>query len=792
MLINSIYRLQDIAQITGGKSIGLKDTFIKNICFDTRPYIEDNNHLFIGLKSKKNNGIKYVDQAYNKGIRLFLLNEKPKNIYSNSAYLIVDDTLKALQKWAAFHRNKFNITVLGITGSFGKTIIKEWVYHLIRKEFNIIRSPKSYNSQLGVALSLLAINKSHEIAIIEAGISLPGEMESLKKMINPTHSIISNIGTAHLKNFNDIEHLTKEKEEILHGTESTYFKNNNSREFKSEIYNEGQKITTKYLGLKSEFFLNARDEISANNFMCSLSFLEQLKIDKSVIQSECISLPEIALRMEKKAGINQSIIINDSYRGDMQSLKIGLEALKSECGNRETTVILADFEDKKISNSQYYNQIGELLNEYKISQFIGIGSNFKKHREIFQKHYLFYNNPNEFLANLKEINFHNNYILIKGSKDKIFQKIALKLEAKKHETILEIDLSNIEQNYLSYKNLIPVNSKVLAMIKAAGYGAGLVEIGKKLSKINLDYLGVAYSDEGVELRKNNIDMPILVMNVEEKSMEDVIEYQLTPAIYDLFQLDKFTNKLVTLGLKNYPVHVKINTGMNRMGIEISEINELISFLLSQPEIKIDGIFSHLAASDEKDGKELTNQQIRTFKKAAVLIEKQIGYKVTKHILNSSGIENYSAHSMDMVRLGIGLYGISNQLSLKNVATLKSKISKIRIIQANKQIGYGVKNITKSKMKLGIIPIGYADGFSRNFGNGKAKVFVNGNLVPTVGSVCMDMAFIDLTNINAKAGDGVEIFGLNNSIQKLAKSVNTIPYEILSSISQRVARIYSED
>ena len=396
------------------------------------------------------------------------------------------------------------------------------------------------------------------------------------------------------------------------------------------------------------------------------------------------------------------------------------------------------------------------------------------------------------LAHLKEIDFSNNFILIKGGKDKVFQKIALKLEAKKHETILEIDLSNIEKNYIAYKSLIPNNSKVLAMIKAAGYGAGLVEIGKKLSKINLDYLGVAYSDEGIELRKSNIDIPILVMNMEEKSMEDVIEYQLTPAIYDLFQLDKFTNKLIALGFVKYPVHIKINTGMNRMGIEISEIDELISFLLSQPEIKVEGVFSHLAASDEKNGKKLTNQQIRTFEKAALSIEQRIGYKVTKHILNTSGIESYTAHAMDMVRLGIGLYGVSNQLSLKNVATLSTKISKTRIVPANEQIGYGVRNITNSKIKLGIIPIGYADGFSRNFGNGKAKVFVNGSLVPTVGNICMDMSFIDLTEIEAKAGDSVEIFGANNAIQNIAKSVNTIPYEILSSISQRVVRIYSED
>ena len=405
---------------------------------------------------------------------------------------------------------------------------------------------------------------------------------------------------------------------------------------------------------------------------------------------------------------------------------------------------------------------------------------------------MFYKTPQEFVSSIKSINFNNHFILIKGNKEKDFQKIVLKLEAKKHNTTLIIDLKNLESNYFTYKKIIPKKTKILVMIKAAGYGTGLVEIGKKLSKINADFLGVAYTDEGVELRKNNIKTPILVMNVENKSMEDVIEYRLTPAIYDLNQLNEFTNKLIGLQIKNYPVHIKINTGMNRMGIELNEIDELIDYITAQTEIKIEGVFSHLAASDLKNGKTLTKDQINKFNVATEKIETLTRKKFIKHILNTSGIENYSKYCFDMVRLGIGLYGISNQIKLENVATLNTKLSKIRIVSSNEQVGYGVTNITNSKIKIGIIPIGYADGFSRSLGNGNGKVFINGLKVSTFGSICMDMAFIDLTNINAKVGDIVEIFGTNNSIKELSKGIDTIPYEILSSISQRVVRIYEKD
>ena len=520
--------------------------------------------------------------------------------------------------------------------------------------------------------------------------------------------------------------------------------------------------------------------------------MEQLKINVNTIKKESLNLPETALRMEKKEGINQSTIINDSYQIDLPSLKIALEILKSESENNKTTVIIQDIGSNKFKEKDFYYRLSKLIRSFKIDQIILVGENISSNQSEFLGNAVFYKTPKELIENLKSIDIKNHYILIKGKKEKEFQKISIKLEAKKHETTLDISLENIRKNYLTYKTLIPDKTKLLIMIKAAGYGTGLVEIGKKLSKIGVDFLGVAYSDEGIELRKNNISTPILVMNVENKSIEDVIENNLTPAIYDLKQLNEFTNKLIGLQIKHYPIHIKINTGMNRMGIEINEIEELIEYVSAQPEIHIEGVFSHLAASDIKEGEEFTLNQIDQFKMASQKIEKSLGKSVIKHILNTSGVENYSKNSFDMVRVGIGIYGVSKNIKLENVATLRTKISKIRTVCVNSQVGYGTTNITKRSTKIGIIPIGYADGFSRALGNGLGKVYLNGEFAHTYGNICMDMSFINLENINAQVGDIVEIFGENNSIENIAKSINTIPYEILSTISQRVVRTYSND
>ena len=787
MQINNSYTLRNISKITGGECIGNIDLPISNVHYDSRRFVQNNEHVFLAFKTNFNDGHQYINEVYANGIKQFITHETPLKIKKDAGYLVVDNTLVALQKWAKHHRKTFKIPVLSITGSYGKTVIKEWINFIAQEKINILRSPKSYNSQLGAALTLLSINKHHELAIIETGISMPGEMDLMKNMIEPSHVILSNIGREHVENFNSLDELQIEKEKILRGTLYTYFKNNEFN-FKRNILEKGQEIHCKYNNKKEVFFIKQKDEYSAKNFICCLGFLSQIKYDLKEIKSLSPSLPEIALRFEKKSGINNSIIINDSYQNNYQSLKISLETLKSECGSCKTTLIISDLNEKNID----FEELSRLIESYEITQFIGVGKELFKNTKLFPNKYLLFRDESEFLNHFNNINFKDHYVLIKGKKIADFQKIYLKLELKKHNTILEINLTNLIKNLNCYRSLVNPKTKLLVMIKAAGYGTGLIESAKILEQNHIDYIGVAYTDEGVELRENGLKSPILVMNVEQKSMDNLIENQLTPSIYDLKQLDEFTKKLILLGKKNYPVHIKLNTGMNRMGFDSMDIKKLCSFLLSQPEIKVEGIFSHLAASDQENGKKLTQQQFKYFNRISSDIESSLGIKTFKHILNTAGIENYPEQSMQMVRLGIGLYGVSKSKKLSNVASLVSRISKIRKVNKGDYIGYGINNQLEKKLKIAIIPIGYADGFSRSLGNGKGSVFIKNTIYPTIGNICMDMLFIDISNSDLKVNDRVEIFGSNHSIFKMADAANTIPYEIISSISNRVVRVYQKD
>ena len=787
MQINSSYTLKQISEITGGDCFGKTDVQIKNIHFDSRRFAKNNCHLFIAFQTAKNDGHKYLGEVYSSGIKQFLLHKKPKKIESDAGYLIVNDTLKALQIWANHHRQKFDIPVLSITGSYGKTIIKEWIYFLTHRNLKVTRSPKSYNSQFGAALTLLSIKKEHELAIVETGISFPGEMHTMKEMIQPTHVILSNIGYEHLENFSSSEELKLEKEKILPNAQSTYFKNYDNLKFKSRVNKKGREISFNDYRDKETFQISQKDEFSFQNFICCVNFLSQISFSLEEIKKWCSLLPEVALRFEKKIGINNSILINDSYHNNIQSLKIGLENLKLESKKNNTVLILSDPKDLDFD----FAELSSLIQSYKIPQLIGIGKNLYRNKKLFLKNHVFYKTVNSFLENFRSLDFENKFILIKGERSAEFQKIALKLTAKKHQTALEINLSNLIRNLNYYRKLVSPKIKILVMIKAAGYGTGLIESAKVLEQNHVNYLGVAYTDEGIELRKNKINTPILVMNVDSTSMEDVIENNLTPSIYSLDQLNQFTNLLINLGIKNYPIHVKINTGMNRLGFDKDQIAILCDFLLSQPEIKVEGIFSHLAASDLEDGQNLTRKQIKEFKDISNTIETNLGITAQKHILNTTGVENYAEHEMDMVRLGIGVYGISKNKNIFTVASLTTRISKIRNIKKGANIGYGLQKFNKD-MTIAIIPVGYADGFKRGLGNGIGKVFIKNSFYKTVGNICMDMAFIDISNGDFKVGEKVEIFGENNSIINNAEAVNTIPYEIISSISNRVVRIYHTD
>ncbi len=797
------YSLKQINDVVDGTLTGNPETLVESIVTDTRNYISTDNPIFIALEGCKSNGHQYIEDAYSRGIVNFIVSKKPAIQLENANFIIVDKTLFALQKWASYHRSKFNIPVIGITGSNGKTIIKEWLYHFLRSHYNIIRSPKSYNSQLGVPLSLLMINEEHDLAIIEAGISEPGEMIQLKSMIQPTHTILTNLGSAHVAHFSSSEALHKEKLILLEGTQAfgpapyfqkiTYFKNNSIEitDVKKKEHTQTLSFLWKKKSYEAEIPL--KDHASAHNLSICLNFLLNWKLPVNEIVESSKDLPSIALRLEKRKGIDNSIIIDDSYNSDLLSIKMALDHLSNESQNLKKIVVLSDVLQDKADPSKIYSEISKWVKENKVDHFIGIGSQITNQKHLFPSG-SFFKTTNDFINKIHLFSFKDSVVLIKGSRQFSFQKIARILEKKSHETILTINLKSLYNNYLYYRKITPKKTKLLCMIKAAGYGTGIIEIAKKLSTASPDYFGVAYADEGVELRENNIEIPILVMNPESNSFDDIIKNRLTPSIYSLEQLDLFIRKLIDLDEKQFPIHIKFDTGMHRLGFNYSDISSIYDLISNQPEVRVEGIFSHLSCSDDEKDDDFTYKQINDFEEISNKMEQLLGYTLCKHILNTAGIERFSEKPFNMVRLGLGLYGISefSKMKITPIASLTSSISQTKWVKKGNSVGYGRGQSVEKDTKIGIIPIGYADGYARALSHGKGKIFINGKAVPTIGKVCMDMTMIDITEAHAKTGDRIEIFGPNHSIQELANEMQTIPYEILSSISERVVRIYIED
>ena len=799
------YSIKQINDLVHGTLKGDPSVLIESIVTDTRNYISTDHPIFIALQGYKNNGHQYIEDAYNKGIMNFIVTQTPTIKLKKANFIIVDNTLNALQKWATYHRSRFNIPVIGITGSNGKTIIKEWLYHFLRKHYNIIRSPKSYNSQLGVPLSLLMINKDHDLAIIEVGISEPGEMLKLKTMIQPTHTLLTNLGSAHSDHFSSIEDLHKEKLILLEGTQAfgpapyfqkiNYFKNENNviQVNRLERNDHAQIMSFTWGHKKYKAEIPLKDHATAHNLSACFNLLLNWKVPIKEILELSKDLPSVALRLEKRKGIDNSIIIDDSYNSDLLSIKMALDHLSNESENLKKVVILSDVLQDKTASSKIYSDISQWIKDHRVDHFIGIGSKIYNQKKLFPSG-SFFKDTSSFLNKIHLFSFKDSAVLLKGSRKFSFQKIARILEKKSHETILTINVKILYNNYLYYRKITPKKTKLLCMIKAAGYGTGIIEIAKKLTTANPDYFGVAYTDEGVELRENNIQIPILVMNPEPNSFDDIIQHHLTPSIYSLEQLDQFIRKLIDHEEKQYPIHLKFDTGMHRLGFNYSDIHSVYDLISNQPEIRVEGVFSHLASSDNKKDDDFTTEQLNKFEKITSKMEQLLGYPVIKHILNTSGIERFNKRSFDMVRLGLGLYGISefSKKAITPIATLTSSISQIKWIKKGGSVGYGRGQIVEKDTKIGVIPIGYADGYSRMLSNGKGKMFINGETVSTIGKVCMDMTMLDLTETNSKIGDQVEIFGPNHAIQELASEMQTIPYEILSSVSERVIRIYIEE
>ena len=794
-----------------------KNTFQENeitildISIDSRSLRNVSHTLFFALKGIHHNAHDYLADLYEKGVRYFVVSEKV--LLPNDAVLfLVDNTLNALQAFVSFYRKRYHFPVIGITGSNGKTIVKEWLNQLLSPFYNIIKNPKSYNSQVGVPLSVVAINEEHNLGIFEAGISQPNEMIRLQGIIQPTIGVLTNIGSAHNEGFSskeeklqeklllfkDAEVLISEKTDLINQykpTNVSWFNWSFTKDSDVVFTKNDHELVVSYAGQQFYISLPFSDLASVENICTCVTTLLYLKIDVDYVQQAVSKLHAVQMRLQVKKGANDCLIIDDSYSSDYQSLKIALDFLEQQKTHSQKTVILSDIFQSGFTPEVLYDKVGQLLNQNHVTRVIGIGSKIGTYLTNVHQ-FQSYPDTETFLNDFNLKSFRNETLLIKGSRSFEFEKIVAELEEKTHETVLEINLDAISHNLNYYKAKLKPATKVMVMVKAFGYGNGSYEIAKLLAHHQVDYLGVAFADEGVELRKAGIKIPIIVMNPENSAFSTMIAYQLEPEIYNLKELNAFLKIAENHNLYQYPVHLKLNTGMNRLGFTSSNFDELVAVLNHTNLIQISSIFSHLATSDMPEENAFTLHQINTFNDWATRLKSELNRKPILHILNTSGIYNFSEHQLDMVRVGIGLYGVGNNeienQQLQNVATLKTIILQINEINKGESVGYGRRYVAETTKNIATIPIGYADGIRRSYGNEIGYILVNGVKAPIVGSVCMDMLMADVSNCQATVGDEVIVFGDELRITEVAKLWNTIPYEVMTAISQRVKRIFYKE
>ncbi len=806
--------IPNIEKILHAKRFGDNNGTIDTISIDSRSLQNNEKTLFFALVGPNNDAHIYISELLKKGVQNFVVTQIPAGLANKATFLVVENTLDALQKFAAYHRNLFHFPVFGLTGSNGKTIVKEWLNFLLNPEFNIIRSPKSYNSQVGVPLSVISINDKHNLGIFEAGISKMNEMEKLETIIHPTIGIITNIGTAHDEGFEDLEKKIKEKLKLFkHSKLIIYQKNElidaliNSKlkAFSWSYSDETADVFVTKQAVEDQTILQIRygkenfdiqipfqDEASVENAVTCLMVLLSFKYDKKTIQNRMKWLYPVEMRLKVKNGINNTTLIDDSYSSDFQSLKIALDFLESQKQYKNKTLILSDIFQSGLSDEELYSKVSQLIVSNKINRVIGIGETISKFKSKF-KNCVTFKNTADFFLNFNYLNFINETILIKGARHFQFEEIVAALEEKTHETVLEINLNSISHNLSFFKSKLKPTTKMMVMVKAFGYGSGGFEICKLLEHHKVDYLGVAFADEGIALKNAGIILPIMVLNPETTSFSSIIQYKLEPEIYSLKGLNAFLKIAEKRKLKHFPIHIKLDTGMHRLGFEGENLDELIAVLKDNKFVTVKSILSHMATSDDLEHQEFANSQIGLFEKLSSKLMTELQIKPIRHLLNTSGISNFPQAQYDMVRLGIGIYGISNdaeeQKYLENVGTLKSIISQIRSIKAGESVGYGRRFVAEKPTKIATIPIGYADGISRHWGNGVGFVTINNQKAPIVGSICMDMLMVDSSEISCKEGDAVIVFGESPTVTFIAEQLHTIPYEILTSISQRVKRVF---
>lgn len=817
--------IEEIASVIGAKRIGNHPAHIDWILTDSRSLCFPEETLFFALKTKRNDGHKYIADLYERGVRNFVvgtLTTEPES-YPDANFLVVGSPLKALQRLASRHREQFQVPVVGITGSNGKTIVKEWLYQILSPERIITRSPRSYNSQIGVPLSVWMMNEHTELGIFEAGISEMGEMEALKPIIQPTIGVLTNIGGAHQENFTSLQDKCMEKLQLFKDCDVIVYNGDNelisscvskslftAREiawstkdnerplFIESIQKDdtGTTIKYRYLGFFKEYRIPFIDDASIENSLHCLAVALYLMVSPEDIAERMLHLEPIAMRLEVKEGKNGCILINDSYNSDFASLDIALDfmARRTEDKERKRTLILSDILETGQSGKLLYRQVAELVHSRGVNRIIGVGEEISASASRFEIEKNFFRSTSELIESGILSTLKNEVVLIKGARMFHFDQITDLLELKVHETILEINLNALTDNLNFYRNKLKPETKMVCMVKASAYGAGSFEIAKTLEDHRVDYLAVAVADEGADLRKAGIGSSIIIMNPEVTAFKTMFDYRLEPEVYSFHLLEELIKAAEREGATNCPIHIKIDTGMHRLGFNPADMPRLIERLKRQSAVIPRSVFSHLVGSDAERFDAFTRHQIETFEQAAAELQAGFSHKILRHICNTAGIQRYPGAQFDMVRLGIGLYGIdpfTNQM-LHNVTTLKTTILQIHDVPADETVGYSRKGVLNRNSRIAALPIGYADGLNRHLGNGKGYCLVNGQKAPYVGNICMDVCMIDVTDIDCKEGDKAIIFGDELPVTVLSDILDTIPYEILTSVSERVKRVYYQD
>lgn len=814
-----------------------KDAEIEHLLTDSRKISDETHSLFFAIPTKHNTGCRYVDELYQRGVRNFVVpndvNESYRVLFqhcSEANFWYVKNVVWALQQIAAGHRRQFQIPVVGITGSNGKTVVKDWIVQMLSGTCKTVSSPRSYNSQIGVPLSVWQMDEADELAVFEAGISEAGEMEALRNVIDPTIGIFTNIGQAHDENFLTREQKIAEKlqlfthcEALIYCTDhkeihSVLSEKESFREVHRYTWGRGAEndvqlldivpsphtttLTICHAGKECNIAIPFSDRASVENALHCITLMFYLGLDSADIARRCLALTSVAMRLEMNEAINDCLLINDSYSLDLNSLSIALDYILHERQYASKTLIMSDILQSGLSEQDLYAQASALIAQHGITRFIGIGSALIRNKALFERYNpTFYATTEDFIRQHNFDDFRNATILLKGARLFHFEDIARLLQRKSHQTIMEVNLDNLISNLNYYRSLLRPTTKLMAMVKASSYGAGKVEVASALQYNHVDYLTVAYTDEGVDLRRNGIMVPIMVMNPEEESFDDIIRYDLEPDIYSFRIFEAFSNAVRMLGqdgVKKMPVHVEFDTGMHRLGFSGNDIQQIVE-RFSDPScvLRMKSIFSHLACSEDAEMDDFTHLQIDRFVAWSGEVKQQMGdSSILCHILNSSGITRFTDYQFDMVRLGIGLYGIAPeptvQSHLKPVSRLITRISQLKAIPKGDSVGYNRRWVAQRDSKIAIISIGYADGLNRHLGYENGRVLVKGKLVPIIGSICMDMCFLDVTDVDCKEGEEVVIFGDAELLQQISSAAETIPYEILTSVSPRVKRIYYQE